>query len=291
MPMIEDMPIESYHSHLSYSKTDLVHAERSTQYVKDMRLNPKDQSPAQAMGTAVHMLLLEPDKAEHELVTIEAGVRRGKVYDQALIDHPHSTILLRKEWDDIEPMMESGKQHPFGEHLGKGPAEASFFCDLQVEDMTLPVKCRPDLLPYFDQYLESKRFNDQYRIDHPDEEIPDPVIVIIDLKTARDVTQEGFGRAALNYHYHWSAWLTKKIIEIETGLQSEYYFMAIENNYPHETVIYRAMPWDIELAELEIEPVLYSLAKAHCRDEWREIEPQGVVPLSLPKWAFTRRGI
>lgn len=268
MSIEHDLPMEEYLKHPNYSKSDLSNAKRSTQYVRDMRLNPFDATAAQAMGSAVHMLLLEPEKAEDGIITIDAGIRRGKLYDAALEDFPNSIIVLRKEWDDIEPMVESAKQHGFSKNvLGKGPAEVSFFTDISVQGIPLPVKCRPDLLPGF---LAGG-------------------MMVIDIKTARDVTPEGFGKAAYNYHYHWSAWLTTKVLEIETGKPHHYYFMAIENHYPHETVIYQAMPWDYDLAAHELEPIMARLAAAHSTGEFKEIEPKGVMHLELPQWAFNRR--
>ena len=44
--------------------------------------------------------------------------------------------------------------------------------------------------------------------------------------------------------------------------------MAIENTYPYETVIYQAMPWDIDLAaeEIIVLTVLDHLVIPACRE-------------------------
>ena len=263
LPIVEDMPIEEYHAHPYYSKTNIVHARRSTQYVIDMRKNPPDPSPAQALGSAFHKIVLENGMVGEEIILVDAGVRRGKVWDEAVKNNPGKILLLAKENEDLTPMVDSVRTHKRASQLLKqGMPEVSFFAKLDLGEDQLPVKCRPDWLP--------------------------GALQIVDLKTAREVEPEPFGRAAYNFHYHWSAWLSCKIVELVTGQPHVYYFIATENKYPHTTVCYQVRPQVQWLAEQEIFPVLVRLAEAHNKNRFKEIAPDTILDLELPYWAMKR---
>jgi hypothetical protein len=262
--IIHNLPMQDYHQEQSYSKSDLVNAERSPDYVLKMREKPKAPSAAMAKGSAVHLMLLEPEKVDDDLVVAKCGTRRGKVWDKAFDENPGKIIILESEMPDINAMVQSARHHPIAKDwLGRGHAEASCFCEFEADGFNLPVKCRPDLLP--------------------------GELKVVDVKTASDVTPGGFGRAAYNFRYHWSAYLTNAILAEITGHPHTYYFLAIENQFPFECVIYEAFSGAIDLAESELSPIMARLAMAHNTGIFKKItEKKEILGLSLPYWAIRR---
>ena len=70
---------------------------------------------------------------------------------------------------------------------------------------------------------------------------------------------------------------------------SNAYFLAIENQFPFECVLYRTRKWDLELAEIEIAPVLQDLAMAHSTNNWHGIAYDGqVLDLAMPQYALRK---
>jgi hypothetical protein len=264
--IIHNMPMADYHAHPNYSKTDLVRARRSPGYVRVMRDNPPDPSPAMILGTAVHLLVLEPDRAKEELVVAKAKTRRGKAWDEEAKEHEGKLILLEKEAEPAYEMEASVRSHELAVQLvSNGYAEVSAFCDLSLDDglsdipLVLPVKCRPDY-------------------------VPEPGL-ITDLKTARTIDPDGFSRDGYNFKYHWSAWLSCRIMEQVTGQPQTYYFVVVENKFPYETVVYKATGETIAIAEAELDDVIGGLAASHEENEFEPIAANTVLNFDLPAWA------
>ncbi len=261
--VVDEMEIQEYHNHPAYSKTDISRAKRSTSYVGVKRNADWVGNAAMDMGSAVHMLLLEPEKADAEIAYSKAGTRRGKVWDRDFDNNLGKILLLNKERDPVELMVESVLNHKRAANLlTGGKAEQSFFCRLKGPGYDLPVKCRPDYLP--------------------------GSLRIADLKTTRNIEPEQFGKDAYNLKYHWSAWLTCKIVRQVTGQHHTYFFVCVENQEPYETVVYQTKPNVLALAEAEIEPVLERLSDDHHRGRFSAIAADNILELTLPGWAFGR---
>ena len=73
-----DIPIDQYHggSGISKSGLDLIH--RSPALFDLARQSPRPSTPAQALGTAVHLLVLEPGRALTDVVPDPFGASRSK---------------------------------------------------------------------------------------------------------------------------------------------------------------------------------------------------------------------
>lgn len=262
--IIYDLPLQLYLQEKSFSKTDLEHAERSPDYVLKMRDQPDKATVTMNLGSAVHMAILEPERAEKDIVIAECAARRGKVYDQLKEENPNAIILLEKESIDLMKMVESVYvNNTLQEWLSTGSTEVSCFAELEYGGNKIPVKCRPDLLP--------------------------GATKIIDIKTARDVTPHGFMYASYNYHYHWSAYLSCEILEKITGHPHTYHFIAIENKYPYEVVIYNAGNTVQALAEMELWPVLSKLAMAYQTNYYPKITQENeILELEMPQYAMNK---
>lgn len=268
----QNLTLEEYLDDDAYAKTDIVNAARSPKYVKQMRAQRKPATSAMIIGTAVHLLILEPERAKTDLVVVDIKGRRGKTWDAAVADNPGKTVITSNEWETVEQMAESVAVHPRTiEFLTGGMAEVSCKCEFDLaSDGTydspfyLPIKCRPD-------YLTPGR--------------------VIDVKTARDVTPDGFGRAAYNYHYHWSAALTLRVLKALTNVDHVYYFLTVENVYPFETVIYKTDRTDVDLANEELRDVMGNLANAHETKRFDPIAANEILNLTLPKYAYSHTNI
>ena len=74
----DDIPAARYHRGMGISKSglDLIH--RSPALFDLARQSPRPSTPAQALGTAVHLLVLEPGRALTEVVPDAFGASRSK---------------------------------------------------------------------------------------------------------------------------------------------------------------------------------------------------------------------
>jgi len=264
--IIPEMNINEYHTDRSYSKTDIVRALRSTGYVRQMREMEQPDSGAKEMGSAVHSYVLEPEKALRDVAYSSAGSRKGKQYESDKALNLGKILLLEKEREAVGSMVESIWNHPKANELTTGgKAEHSIFADMEIEGHHLPMKCRPDYLP--------------------------GSLRITDVKTTRNIAPEAFGKDSYNFHYHWSAFITTRMVKLLTGLDHVYYFVAVENKPPYETVVYQARPNIIALAEEEIMPVLQRLAIAHDSGRFQGIADNTILDLELPRWAYSKMKI
>ena len=74
----DDLPARCYHRSMGISKSglDLIH--RSPALFDLARQSPRPSTPAQALGTAVHLLVLEPGRALTDVVPDPFGASRSK---------------------------------------------------------------------------------------------------------------------------------------------------------------------------------------------------------------------
>ena len=76
----DDLPARCYHRSMGISKSNLDLIHRSPALFDLARQSPRPSTPAQALGTAVHLLVLEPGRAVYrrDLATYAECLRSGE---------------------------------------------------------------------------------------------------------------------------------------------------------------------------------------------------------------------
>ncbi|MDH5560196.1 MAG: PD-(D/E)XK nuclease-like domain-containing protein [Deltaproteobacteria bacterium] len=172
-------------------------------------------------------------------------------------------ILSNEEFQTLEKMTQSAMNHPLIKGLLKGgQRELSVFWKDPKGQFTL--KCRPDYLD-----LENLR--------------------VIDIKTTRDPSPRGFSREILNYRYHvTAALLIDGVGSVSRSNKQEFYFMAVGNQEPYITEIYRLSPEAINEGRLQYQKALEKLSQFFKHyDIYPGYTDGGVCELTLPDWALS----
>lgn len=210
------------------------------------------ESAAFTLGRAAHSLILEGRKPDY---VVNAPDRRAKAYKEAAQD-ADAEILLYHEWQSICRMRDSVMANTDAADLLTGHAPE---VSLRWDEGDVPLKGR------LDGWHEGRG-------------------IIVDLKTTRDASPRGFGRAAAEYGYHAQAALYHDGLSELTGRDHEYFIVAVEKTAPYLTAVYEVLPDQIDAGREIVRDGIAAYAEAKGANDWpTRYESQ---PLYLPMWAY-----
>lgn len=263
-PGIYGMAEEEYHrgaGHGALSKSLLVELAKSPQHCKKALETFTEPTPAMMLGTALHMAVLEPEKfqARYAAFSGDRRTKAGKAAYNEIIE-AGKTPLNESDMSQIKAMKDSILTHPFcREALSFGLPEVSLFWHPEGSPVT--AKGRVDFL-------------------NPEEAL------IIDLKTARDASPEGFRKAAAGFKYHWQAyWYVQGVTYLIGPASWRFIFIAIEKTPPYAVGVYELHPDDIEAASEQVDPLIMTFEDCQRSGEWPGYSPE-IETLHLPSWAL-----
>lgn len=224
--VIADMTNEQYHSHSAISKSslDLIRRSPLHYYIEKIGTDEdlkRKQTKAMNVGTAFHLLALEPDKFDaHVAVSPELNkaTKEGKATWAAFEAANQGKILLRP--DDMEDLREMAKMiqaHPAAKFLlqGKGMVEASIFWRDDIYNADC--RARPDWM----------------RDDG----------LLIDIKTCEDASPAQFDRHFWNYRYHVQAAFYLDGYKAVYGKESPgFVFIVVEKKPPYAVSVRMITP-------------------------------------------------
>lgn len=220
--IITDMDNNTYHSHHAISSTDIKLVMRSLYHYHSEKINDdpelkKERTKALNIGTAFHILALEPEKFDKYIAVDPDDYPTKKECGRTIEDqraefcakHPGKIILKAKDIDDKKRgMAKAIRNDAAARYLlqGKGLVESSLF----AIEPTYNIECkiRPDWL----------RDDD----------------LIVDLKSAEDASDEAFDRSIWNYKYHVSAAFYMDIFEQVKGRKAAgFVLLPVESKPPY----------------------------------------------------------
>lgn len=262
----DDIENERYHKLDAISASGLNKLRRSPAHYLASILYPKESTPAQVFGSAVHALVLEPDKFAAEYVQ-EPTDANGKRYDmrtkagqeakaQMLAEHPGASILTLDDWDKAHRMRESVMAHPIAcDYFTGGKAEASVLWD----DPEHGVRCkvRPD-------YWQGAH--------------------VRDLKTTTDCRYDGFVSSVWEYGYFVQA-----AMYLDGTKADDFTFVAVEKEEPYAVMVYELEEHFLDLGMTTYRDLLAQYAQCRAANDWPGY-PTYKAFLSQPPWTFTRIG-
>ncbi len=238
----------------------LMRIERSPAHYRASREQPHAPTPAQALGTLAHLMILEPERVVTEMVVAPDCDRRtkaGKADWEAFQSESAGKLVVAKDQLALTlAMRESVMAQPYARALlAAGFAETTVIAELEG----VTVKGRPDWLPH---------------------DLP----VIVDLKTAVDASPKGFARAAANFAYHLQAALYTDLIHAMTGQRCEFVFLVVENEPPHGVALYQLDADAIERGRVRYQQALETYQHCLDTDDWPGYATE-IQALELPRWA------
>ncbi len=254
MKIEPNLPAAEYHAHPAISKSLLDNVAKSPLHARAY-LDGVSEPPTAAMqfGTALHAMVLEPDRYASEYAVFEGDRRTkdGKAAYEALIASGKS-IISRDDSDVISAMSISIYQHSVAASLLKGGlVEHSVFWP---HKNTAECKCRPDY----------------WRKDDG---------IVVDLKTTEDASPAGFARSIAAYRYHVQA------AHYLAGTQAErFIFIAIEKKAPYAVGVYELDAEALTIGQTMRERDIEQYASCVEFDTWPGYATE-IQTLTLPKWA------
>lgn len=262
-----------YHSktsHVSKSGLDWVNKSPLHYYANylDPDREPRKNTAAQIIGSAVHKAILEPNDFSNEYMLAPEVNKRTTVgrdeYAEFEKRYSGKELISIEIYDTIMRMRDSVMRHPAAMSiLSDGIAEQSLFW---VDPLTgANCKCRPD-------------WQTRSRI-------------IADVKSTEDASPEGFGRSAAKYRYHVQGALYLDGYESINYQKAEgFVFIAVEKTPPYAVALYFLRPQDYELGRLEYQANLRTYQQCVITNHWPGYNEQ-ITNLQLPAYAFHQKNL
>lgn len=256
MILSNKMSNEEYHAHENISSSDLKAVASTT--LRHWKGKVRKENPAFDLGTAVHAMLLEPEK---ELIVRGPETRRGKAWSEAKEDaeKQNKLLLTEADYDLACDMAEECLTHPMGAKLLNNKeliTEASFF--VTCPETGLGLKTRPD------GFLASAG-------------------LILDVKTCQDASLNGFSKALRNFNYSMQQSFYRYCLEIEGIKISNFIFIAIEKEKPHATACYELSDKYDRYARQGMMQTLHKIKRAKETGDFSTGWPD-LDTISLPPW-------
>lgn len=210
-----DVPASVYHAHEALSASGAKKLLQSPQHYKLMRDTPSEPTEAMQFGTAVHTLVLEPEKASATIAVvgdINKRTNEGKAQWLAFQQEHHGKVIMKR--DDFDRALRCAGNvfaHPAAAKLLAGSKrEASMFW---TDPKTgVPCKLRSDIMSHGG---------------------------FSDLKTTQDASPEAFGRSCASYFYHvQAAHYIDGSIQVMNEEARFFIFIAVESEPPHGVAVY-----------------------------------------------------
>ena len=255
-----DIPNEEYHAMEGISSSQIKdYVTKAPAYFKakyiDKVLKPFS-SDAFAVGTAVHTMFLEPEKAQDDIAVmpeINKRTKQGKLDYQRFSDcNVDKTIVTQPQYNEILLMNESLNANPA---ILNTRTDSQFEKSIFVKDAEtgLLLKVRPDIL--------HARF-------------------IGDLKTAQSASLRGFTSAVRRYGYHISAAMYLDVMR-QAGYEPEaFLFPVVEKEAPYLSAIYVLSAEMLEEGHEKYREGVVGIADSMATDVWEGYNNNEVMEIS-----------
>jgi len=219
-------------------------------------------SPTFDLGTAVHAMLLEPEK---DLVIRGPEDRRGNRWKELKLaaDLDGKTLLTESDFDLAQAMAAAVFEHPVAKMWLQADdlvAEGSFFAD--DPQTGVKVKCRPD------GYLPE-------------------VGIMFDIKTTQDASPNGFPRDVRKYGYDLQAEFYRRVMRLHGAGDLDFYFICVEKEYPHAVCVHTLAEDYLAAADIKVTETLHKIFNAEASQGYETGWPL-CNEIGLPRWQNER---
>lgn len=262
------IPMEDYLLMPAMSASALEEFRRSPAHYRYRLDSVPDSTAALDRGEALHAALFEPELFEAQwLRSIEGDGRRKEVREARaaqIADNPGAQIIPAADYDAVIGMRDSVLVHPRARTLLDGSGETEVTGIFEDPDTGVLCKFRPD------RVVSRARLN-------------------VNLKSARDASPIGFGRAAANLGYHRREAFYRRGLRMVGADCSGSAIIAVEPEPPYAVACYLWDEEDLEAAEHEVIRLLRYYATCERYDHWPAYGEE-FLTLRLPKWATEAEG-
>lgn len=265
---VSNVEYHANHSCISHSMMEVFRASplayaRKFIYGTMRRLDP---TPAMCIGTALHTLVLEPERFD-ELVAVSPDVDRRTKYGKAQWEEFKSScngkaVISQFDNDAVTNMSKSILAHPEAAKLLKRAEYREKSFRWVNEASGLFCKCKPDLLWWAGA-------------------------VIGDLKTAADPTPGAWTRQAASLGYHRQNAGYRSGIEAVSGRRPAFLHIVVGTSEPFETCCYQMDPESVDHGEFQNQQTLNAIRAAIDSGDWMADQNKKFKTVSLPRWVYS----
>ncbi len=229
-------------------------------------------SPTASMilGSLAHLLILEPQNYDREVVVVDVRGKTAKAFKAAERDNPEKLVVTAPEHLAALSMADSVK---------RPQTQAAEIAHALFNDW-------PAAAEYSFRWHDELGVPCKVRFDWLTETAHGPAMV--NLKTSADASPEGFMRQAFSLEYHaQQAFYERGFVRL-TGRVPDALLVVIHNEPPYEVSVKQPSEEFLELGRRQIKADLAALAKAlehPDRGKWAAPWETGIESLDLPPWA------
>lgn len=260
---ISGMPDNVYHSTYGFTSKSSLHKFANTTPFRFFNEQNKSPSRAMQIGSALHAMVLEPEKFNREYVLLpEISDRRQPEYKQAKKALGEDFVFVSGEAENLKGMFDSLMANDKARELLHldGWNEISGF----HKDKETGVNIR-------------HRFDRLTKCGYA-----------VDLKKTQSVKPEELSRTIFNFGYHWQDALYSDAYNEITGEELKgFYFIFVEENYPHEVAVVYLDDISKAIGRDEYKLALKQYSETiNNRDQVHNNNPAQMV--SLPEWVLRK---
>jgi len=272
----------NYHSIQALSNSSLSVLKRSPAefYARFIAKTMKsEETDAMRLGSAVHMLALEPERF-HDHYVIETGpinATTGKPYGrdtkrfEAWLDirktETSKTVLIYDEFESSMAIAEAFQSHPTIAAIMAANVEKIYERGYQMQylvegEQPIDIKCKPDCV------------------------IPSEAL-IIDLKTTSDPSPAAWRWSAEDFGYHRQAAIYLDAMETFYGKPFRFLFGVVRSKAPYEVGVFELAQESIDRGRREYGSLIAEYTRRKATGDWLSDWQRDIATINVPerkKW-------
>ena len=226
------------------------------------------------LGSAVHMLALEPERFDAEYVVLDGPIngKTKKPYGRdtntfrdwlkaMLALEVTRKILIREEFAESLAIAKAFQSHPTIAAIMASRAEKFFESEYGLQYETnndkVDLKCKIDFV------CPSGR-------------------LIVDLKTTSDPSPYAWGWSADDHGYHRQAAIYSDAMEAKYGEPFKFFFGVVRSKEPYEAAVYEIDAESIYRGRVEYEALIAEYVDRKAKNDWLSEWQRGVFSINVP---------
>ena len=274
--------MSDYHAIKALSNSSLTVLKRSPTefYRRFVTEDPKErmtveESDAMLLGSAVHMLALEPERFDAQYVVLDGPINQSKKppgpygrdtkafqkWLDAEMMQQSRKILIREEFAESLAIAKAFQSHPVIAAIMASRAEKLFESEYAMEyetnDGKVDLKCKIDFV------------------------CPEARL-IIDLKTTSDPSPYAWSWSAEDFGYHRQAAIYTDAMEAKYGGDFRFLFGVVRSKEPYEAAVYELDAESIQRGRVEYEALIEEYVNRKAKNDWLSDWQRGVFSINVP---------
>ena len=272
--------MSDYHAIKALSNSSLSVLKRSpTEFYKRFITGEMkgQETDAMLLGSAVHMLALEPERfdAEYRIESGPINPQTGRSYGRDTnkfatwlrgVEDFHDPfenrkILIREEFAESLAIAKAFQAHPTIAAIMASRAEKLFESEYAMEYETnngkVDLKCKIDFV------CPAER-------------------LIIDLKTTSDPSPYAWSWSAEDFGYHRQAAIYSDAMQAKYGEPFRFLFGVVRSKEPYEAAVYELDAESIQRGRVEYEALIEEYIDRKAKNDWLSDWQRNVFPINVP---------